>query len=154
MQHPCPVVPPQPLLTTVKQSCIISNFNLVTLIPCLQAKESLERSGSANGFNGVDPRMSQVRHLQFKETVNGQKAPIAPLYEHGNKILHKIINHFQSLCLLPPFMNMVIRCLHKIINHFWSMFFFSFMTNEFLQLDCKKFCRCSNQKMPMYEYML
>ncbi|XP_061962250.1 kinesin-like protein KIN-UB [Populus nigra] len=59
-----------------------------------QAKESLERSGSANGFNGVDPRMSQVRHLQFKETVNGQKAPIAPLYEHVG--LQKILSLLES----------------------------------------------------------
>ncbi|KAJ6872670.1 hypothetical protein NC651_031714 [Populus alba x Populus x berolinensis] len=51
-----------------------------------QAKESLERS--------VDSRMSQARHLQFKETVNGQKAPIAPLYEHVG--LQKILSLLES----------------------------------------------------------
>ncbi|KAG6749404.1 hypothetical protein POTOM_046450 [Populus tomentosa] len=51
-----------------------------------QAKESLERS--------VDSRMSQARHLQFKEPVNGQKAPIAPLYEHVG--LQKILSLLES----------------------------------------------------------
>ncbi|CAK7347934.1 unnamed protein product [Dovyalis caffra] len=59
-----------------------------------QAKGSFERSGSANGFSGVDSFMSQVRHSQFKETVNGQKAPIAPLYEHVG--LQKILSLLES----------------------------------------------------------
>ncbi|KAJ6320501.1 hypothetical protein OIU78_015819 [Salix suchowensis] len=59
-----------------------------------QSNKSLERSGSANGFNGVDSRMSQVGHLQFKETLKGQKAPTAPLYEHVG--LQKILSLLES----------------------------------------------------------
>ncbi|KAF9668850.1 hypothetical protein SADUNF_Sadunf14G0046200 [Salix dunnii] len=59
-----------------------------------QSNKSLERSGPANGFNGVDSRISQVGHLQFKDTLKGQKAPIAPLYEHVG--LQKILSLLES----------------------------------------------------------
>ncbi|KAB5540846.1 hypothetical protein DKX38_013820 [Salix brachista] len=59
-----------------------------------QSNKSLERSGSANGFNGVDSHMSQVGHLQYKETLKGQKAPTAPLYEHVG--LQKILSLLES----------------------------------------------------------
>ncbi|KAI5598515.1 hypothetical protein BDE02_02G137700 [Populus trichocarpa] len=59
-----------------------------------QAKRYLERSGSANGFSGVDSLMSQARNSQFKETMNGQKAPTASLFEHVG--LQKILSLLES----------------------------------------------------------
>ncbi|KAJ6955225.1 hypothetical protein NC652_006617 [Populus alba x Populus x berolinensis] len=59
-----------------------------------QAKRYLERSGSANGFSGVDSLMSQARHSQFKDTINGQKAPTASLFEHVG--LQKILSLLES----------------------------------------------------------
>ncbi|KAJ6940257.1 hypothetical protein NC651_006411 [Populus alba x Populus x berolinensis] len=59
-----------------------------------QAKRYLERSGSANGFSGVDSLMSQARHSQFKDTMNGQKAPTASLFEHVG--LQKILSLLES----------------------------------------------------------
>ncbi|KAJ6729860.1 KINESIN-LIKE PROTEIN KIN-UB [Salix viminalis] len=59
-----------------------------------QAKKYLERSGSANGFSGVDSLMSQIRHSQLKETMNGQKAPTASLFEHVG--LQKILSLLES----------------------------------------------------------
>ncbi|XP_011017504.1 PREDICTED: armadillo repeat-containing kinesin-like protein 2 isoform X2 [Populus euphratica] len=59
-----------------------------------QAKRYLERSGSANGFSAVDSLMSQARHSQFKETMNGQKAPTASLFEHVG--LQKILSLLES----------------------------------------------------------
>ena len=44
--------------------------------------------------------MSQARHSQFKDTMNGQKAPTASLFEHGNKILAQ--NH--ERCLVHAFL--------------------------------------------------
>ncbi|KAF9687744.1 hypothetical protein SADUNF_Sadunf02G0124800 [Salix dunnii] len=59
-----------------------------------QAKKYLERSGSANGFSGVDSLMSQIRHSQSKETMNGPKAPTASLFEHVG--LQKILSLLES----------------------------------------------------------
>ncbi|KAG6784695.1 hypothetical protein POTOM_010395 [Populus tomentosa] len=59
-----------------------------------QAKRYLEKSGSANGFSGVDSLMSQARHSQFKDTMNGQKAPTASLFEHVG--LQKILSLLES----------------------------------------------------------
>ncbi|XP_021612547.1 kinesin-like protein KIN-UB isoform X2 [Manihot esculenta] len=59
-----------------------------------QTRRYLDRCGSGNAFAGLDSFVSQMRHSQVKESVNGHKAPMATLFEHVG--LQKILSLLES----------------------------------------------------------
>ncbi|KAF2282656.1 hypothetical protein GH714_043766 [Hevea brasiliensis] len=59
-----------------------------------QTRRHLVRVGYGNGFAGSDSFVSQIRHSQFKDAGNGQKAPMATLFEQVG--LQKILTLLES----------------------------------------------------------
>ncbi|KAF2298192.1 hypothetical protein GH714_018466 [Hevea brasiliensis] len=59
-----------------------------------QTRRHLDRGGSGNAFAGLDSFASQMRHSQFKDSANGQKAPMATLFEQVG--LQKILSLLES----------------------------------------------------------
>ncbi|KAI4356818.1 hypothetical protein L6164_000806 [Bauhinia variegata] len=59
-----------------------------------QMRRRLEHGGSGNVFPSQDSSMSHVRHSQLRDTANGQKAPIATLFEQVG--LEKILSLLES----------------------------------------------------------
>ncbi|XP_002511735.2 kinesin-like protein KIN-UB [Ricinus communis] len=59
-----------------------------------QKRRVLDRGGSGNANSGLDSFVSQVRHPQFKDSVNGQKAPMSSLFEQVG--LQKILSLLES----------------------------------------------------------
>ncbi|KAJ9188432.1 hypothetical protein P3X46_003791 [Hevea brasiliensis] len=59
-----------------------------------QTRRHLDRGGSGNAFAGLDSFVSQMRHSQFKDSANGQKAPMATLFEQVG--LQKILSLLES----------------------------------------------------------
>lgn len=59
-----------------------------------EMRRSVDRSGSGDVISGQDSVMSQVRQSQLNETRNGQKAPIATLFEQVG--LQKILSLLES----------------------------------------------------------
>lgn len=64
-------------------------------------RRCLESGGSGNAFSSMDSSMSQVRHPQLRDSVNGQKASVATLFEQGISIClsKKIDAIHHSLCM-------------------------------------------------------
>ncbi|KAK9143670.1 hypothetical protein Syun_013070 [Stephania yunnanensis] len=59
-----------------------------------ETRRSLDRGDSGKILTGLDSLMSQVRHLQLKDSGNGQKASIAKLFEQVG--LQKILSLLES----------------------------------------------------------
>ncbi|XP_068669763.1 kinesin-like protein KIN-UB isoform X2 [Aristolochia californica] len=59
-----------------------------------QTRRNLDRGGSGKVVNNLDSLMSQVRHMQLRESGNGQKASIAKLFEQVG--LQKILSLLES----------------------------------------------------------
>ncbi|KAG9445084.1 hypothetical protein H6P81_016424 [Aristolochia fimbriata] len=59
-----------------------------------QTRRSLERGGSGKVLNNLDSLMNQVKHMQLRESGNGQKASIAKLFEQVG--LQKILSLLES----------------------------------------------------------
>ncbi|XP_068650132.1 kinesin-like protein KIN-UB isoform X1 [Aristolochia californica] len=65
-----------------------------------QTRRSLDRGGSGKVLNNLDSLVNQVRHMQLRESGNGQKASIAKLFEqdamHMAVGLQKILSLLES----------------------------------------------------------
>ncbi|KAK1306536.1 Armadillo repeat-containing kinesin-like protein 2 [Acorus calamus] len=59
-----------------------------------ETRRGLDGVGPGKAFTGLDSLMSQVRHLQLKDSENGQKASVAKLFEQVG--LHKILSLLES----------------------------------------------------------
>ncbi|XP_068650133.1 kinesin-like protein KIN-UB isoform X2 [Aristolochia californica] len=59
-----------------------------------QTRRSLDRGGSGKVLNNLDSLVNQVRHMQLRESGNGQKASIAKLFEQVG--LQKILSLLES----------------------------------------------------------
>ncbi|XP_012083555.1 kinesin-like protein KIN-UB isoform X2 [Jatropha curcas] len=78
----------------LEEEIMILQNQLLQLTLEADQRRYLDRGGSRNAFPGLDSFISQARHSQFDDTVNGQKAPMAALFEQVG--LQKILSLLES----------------------------------------------------------